>query len=443
MSENFSQEIDPKVLGNRIRELRRRKGFKQSEFVGDLISSGYISLIEQGKRYPSKKALAHIAYVLEVSVSELTRPQELQLAPEQAALLSQAEMLVEMGDYKSAKQLVSKFSLETLSTLRGRMLAIELDYGLGNFVAAEIPVRDLIEDSIAAFDWRLARKAIITYARLSDLTDTTVELTIFLSNVKRNLKQIEDVDPLLLAQLMAVIADGLVWLGDLASARRMLTELDLILPKVQDKRGVGSALWVSASVAQESGEFERALTLVEEAKSLFLQEFDSIAVMNLQVRRAVILAEAGLVDDPRLPEIVAELSGLLVEFEAKDNARGILSAKTALALLWIQLKEYEQAETMLLTLINEEAANPTLLAYNLVQLGLIKLRQGEPALAKDFLDKAWILNRNLEPTAPNRREMVFLADLYAELGDKDMVIEVLRATNKRVGNFSAILQDSN
>ena len=443
MSETFSQKLEPKVLGERIRELRRRKGLKQSAFVGRLISSGYISLIEQGKRFPSHKALAHIANVLEVSVSELTRPQAPVLVPEQAALLSQGEMFVEMGDYKAAKHLVSKLSLDAMSSLSGRMLAIELDYGLGNFVAAEIPVRELIEDSIAAFDWQIARKAIITYGRISDLTDTTVELTIFLSNIKRNLNRIEDVDPLLLAQLTAVIADGLVFLGDLVSARRMLTELDLILPRVQDKRGVGSALWVSASVAHESGEFERAITLVEEARNYFIQELDSIAALKLQVKRATILAELGLAGDPRVPEAVAELSGLLVEFEAQDNVKGLLTAKTALAFLWIQLKEYEKAERMLLTLIHEDATNPLFLAYNLVQLGVIHLRRGDSATAKEYLDKAWILKRNFEPTFPLRRELVRLADLYAELGDKDMVIEVLRATNKPVGNFSAIFQDSN
>ncbi|MCX6404642.1 MAG: helix-turn-helix domain-containing protein [Actinobacteria bacterium] len=141
MSDYFPQKIDSKILGSRIREIRRRKGLRQSAFVGALISSGYISLIEQGKRYPSNKALAHIADVLDVSVGELTKSPTQELAPDQEALLAQAEALVAMGEYKSPQELISKLDQETLSSLRGRMLTIELDYALDNFIAADIPVK--------------------------------------------------------------------------------------------------------------------------------------------------------------------------------------------------------------------------------------------------------------------------------------------------------------
>ena len=69
--------------------------------------------------------------------------------------------------------------------------------------------------------------------------------------------------------------------------------------------------------------------------------------------------------------------------------------------------------------------------------------RGDTSGAKSYLDKGWNLMRNFEPITNIRRQMVEIADLYAEIGEKDMVIEVLRATNKPVGNFAAILQNSN
>ena len=444
MSETFSQRIDPKVLGDRIRELRRRKGLRQAAFVGELISSGYISLIEQGKRYPSSKALTHIADVLDVSVGELTKPPTKALDPDQEALLAQAEALVAMGEYKSPQALISKLDPETLSSLRGRMLTIELDYALDNFIAADIPVKALVEDAIAAGDWELSRKALVTCGRISDFLDTTVESTIFLSNVKRNLNHIPNVDPFLMAQLTAMIADRLVYLGDLVSAQKMLTELDVLLPQVKDKRGRASALWVSATLARESGDFERAIMLNEEAQTLFGQELDSIALFNLKLGRAKILADCAPHDDPRIAQTVAEFEQSIVEIESKGDLRLLLHVNVSLAYLLILLRKYDQAEKILLEVLeSDESANSMFFAHNLVNMGIIQLRRGDTSGAKSYLDKGWNLMRNFEPITNIRRQMVEIADLYAEIGEKDMVIEVLRATNKPVGNFAAILENSN
>jgi transcriptional regulator with XRE-family HTH domain len=442
VSESFSPKIDPAVLGDRIRELRRRQGLRQSALVGELISSGYISLIEQGKRYPSSKALAHIANVLQVSVGELTKPPSKALDPDQEALLAQAEALVAMGEYKSPQSLISKLEPETLSSLRGRMLTIDLDYDLDNFIAADIPVKALIEDAIAALDWDLARKAIVTCGRISDFLDTTVESTIFFSNIKRNLNRIPNVDPLLMAQLIAIIADRLVFLGDLFSAQKMLTELDVLLPKVKDKRGRASGLWVSASVAYESGDFERAIVLNEEAQTLFGEELDSVALFNLKLARARILADCASNDDPRIAQTVSEFEQLIVELESRGDLRLLLHVNISLAYLLILVRKYDQAEKILLEFLkSDDASNSMFYAHNLVNLAIIQVRRGDINSAKSYLDSGWNLIRNFEPITNIRRQMVEIADLYAELGEKDMVIEVLRATNKPVGNFAAILQD--
>jgi len=444
VSESFSSKIDPAVLGDRIRELRRRQGLRQSAFVGELISSGYISLIEQGKRYPSSKALAHIANVLQVSVGELTKPPSKALDPDQEALLAQAEALVAMGEYKSPQSLISKLEPETLSSLRGRMLTIELDYALDNFIAADIPVKALIEDAIAALDWDLARKAIVTCGRISDFLDTTVESTIFFSNIKRNLNRIPNVDPFLMVQLIAIIADRLVFLGDLFSAQKMLTELDVLLPKVKGKRGRASGLWVSASLAYESGDFERAIVLNEEAQTLFGEELDSVALFNLKLARARILADCASTDDPRIAQTVSEFEQLIVELESKGDLRLLLHVNISLAYLLILVRKYDQAEKILLEFLkSDDASNSMFYAHNLVNLAIIQVRRGDINSAKSYLDSGWNLIRNFEPITNIRRQMVEIADLYAELGEKDMVIEVLRATNKPVGNFAAILQDSN
>lgn len=60
-----------KLLGNRLRELRKRKGIKQ-EKLAELISvePATISNIENGKNYPSMINLENILSVLECNFSD-------------------------------------------------------------------------------------------------------------------------------------------------------------------------------------------------------------------------------------------------------------------------------------------------------------------------------------------------------------------------------------
>jgi transcriptional regulator with XRE-family HTH domain len=61
-----------KVLGQRIKSLRREKELLQVELADIVdVSTGYISSIEQGLRYPSLKVLEKIAKALKIPVSKL------------------------------------------------------------------------------------------------------------------------------------------------------------------------------------------------------------------------------------------------------------------------------------------------------------------------------------------------------------------------------------
>ena len=64
------------TIGTRIRDLRVSKGMTQTALSGNGISSGYVSLIESGKRTPSDRMVREIADRLGVSVAEILRSDE-------------------------------------------------------------------------------------------------------------------------------------------------------------------------------------------------------------------------------------------------------------------------------------------------------------------------------------------------------------------------------
>ncbi|MEM8506698.1 MAG: helix-turn-helix transcriptional regulator [Bacteroidota bacterium] len=59
-------------IGNTIKELRQKKGFKQVEFAESCgLSQSYLSLIEKGKKEPTLSILKRIASILGVPMPVL------------------------------------------------------------------------------------------------------------------------------------------------------------------------------------------------------------------------------------------------------------------------------------------------------------------------------------------------------------------------------------
>jgi tetratricopeptide (TPR) repeat protein len=73
--------LTAKALGQRIRQLRTRKGLTQQDLAGNDYSKSYISAIEQGKTRPSLEALQRMAARLEVPAGLLLDPEAPGFAP--------------------------------------------------------------------------------------------------------------------------------------------------------------------------------------------------------------------------------------------------------------------------------------------------------------------------------------------------------------------------
>src|SRR5947208_1139384 len=73
--------LTAKALGQRIRQLRTRRGMTQQDLAGDDYSKSYISAIEQGKTRPSLEALTRMATRLDVAAGTLLDPDAPGFAP--------------------------------------------------------------------------------------------------------------------------------------------------------------------------------------------------------------------------------------------------------------------------------------------------------------------------------------------------------------------------
>ena len=73
--------LSARVLGQRIRQMRTRRGLTQQDLAGEDYSKSYISAIEQGKTRPSLEALQRLASRLETPAGVLLDPDAPGFAP--------------------------------------------------------------------------------------------------------------------------------------------------------------------------------------------------------------------------------------------------------------------------------------------------------------------------------------------------------------------------
>ena len=127
--------MDPKLLGQRIKEARLAKKMTQAEVVGSFITRNMLSQIESGNAVPSVKTLTYLAQVLELPPSVLLpdtaentdtagSPDAVvsSVVPEDAAALFRAKEAYLAEDDEKAYELLS--SIEETSPLFDEVQAL-------------------------------------------------------------------------------------------------------------------------------------------------------------------------------------------------------------------------------------------------------------------------------------------------------------------------------
>jgi len=134
------QQLDPLVLGRRLRHQRRERGLTLDE-LGSLVGrpAPYLSLLENGKKEPKLNLVLELAKALEVDISELidSSPPNRRDALEIALLRSQDTALFDSLDLPSIKP-SAKLDNETLTHLVGLHEALRERSNLGSAGSAEV-----------------------------------------------------------------------------------------------------------------------------------------------------------------------------------------------------------------------------------------------------------------------------------------------------------------
>jgi transcriptional regulator with XRE-family HTH domain len=402
------------TIGTRIRDLRISKGMTQTALCGDGISSGYVSLIESGKRTPSDRMVREIADRLGVSVEEILRSDETprvdpRLSDHARLDVNFAKMALANGNPAEAARIVSRLELDTLDNTTANDAASVLSQSLeqaGDMVGAVRVLRTLVERNRQEQAWSALARAATT------LTTMLIESGDINAAVDVGRDCMAEIEKAGLAgsdehlRLGAIYMFALFGRGDTLSATEVVESLIKVADRVGTSRARGSVYWNAAIVAHRRGAVDEALRLTDRAVALLGEEEDSRDLPRLRMNYAWLLLHQ---ENPDAIRALAELERAERALRDSKLEMGVIHTSRGRAFLCLGQHDdaAENAASALQMLGPSEHIDRT---EALILLGDVGAARFEEDLACESYREAHKVLSSMDPS----REV---ARLWRQLGD--------------------------
>lgn len=416
-------QIDPKVLGARIKQIRRARGLTQAAFVSDVISSGYISLIEQGKYRPSMKALAHIASVLNMSVDDLLAGNDTPGTAEDLAHFVRAEVALKTLRIAEAKADLSLVSGPGQELPKFQLLNAALENVAGNREAANASLSELLPRLAYAQEWQLFLEAVRIFDEVSVYSNSDVNSFVLLTTLYRSLP--ENVDPAVRRLLMGILARRAVEIGDYDSAA-MLLENKNSGPVSAEERV--SMIWAASNDAATNGNLMLAKRLAEQAADILSvrdQQRLALRIKLEQIEVSATIAKPSAADLANYAISLQELIKNLYDDESMQLHAQLVLAETQLKLS----RGVEAVKSAQEVMDSGKAKINELVRANLVIAGVQLLAHRESDARQALAETVELIEKSELGTA-KERFIKQVARMYRDLGDAQSALELLMNLEK-------------
>ncbi|WP_326647019.1 helix-turn-helix domain-containing protein [Streptosporangium sp. NBC_01755] len=280
-------------MGQRIKTVRRQRGFSQAQLAHPELSDSYVSLIESGKRTPTPAVLELLAEKLDCSLTYLINGVTAEQMQEIELALSYARLAMDNGEVVEARtryaELLADSGLAGLPQMRqdaeyGLALATEACGDLNQAIAL---LNGLRENDAAAMS-----------------PERHVAVAVALSRCYREngdlARAVQVPEEILTGAVRPVWTDSLMRLGsqllaayfnrgDLLRARHFSAEMIAAAELLGSPQALTLAHWGAAIVAVESGHADEAVTHVERALAIQSEYGDARRLARLRSDYAQVL----------------------------------------------------------------------------------------------------------------------------------------------------------
>ena len=279
------------TLGDRVRQLRLKRGLTQQDLATADIHASYISLIEAGKRTPTTRRLDTIAKRLGTTVDYLVTGIAEDRRRQDELELGTARLLLADG---RAADAVARF--RPLLTSPDVRIASEARWGLaaayegaGDLEAAitqyealrAAAANDSADESMLAAATALSR----CYREAGDLAHAIDVGEDALARIRRYGLVGSDA----YVSVLVTVAGAYLERGDVTKAGLLLDEIQQQVDALGSPRSRGAAYWNAAALAGELGETAESVRLIERALALFGEGDDARNLARLRTAHATLL----------------------------------------------------------------------------------------------------------------------------------------------------------
>ncbi|WP_198299790.1 helix-turn-helix domain-containing protein [Tumebacillus avium] len=369
-------------FGQRLRELRLKKGLTQIELAKGIITPSMISQVESDRARPSYKVLAALASRLEVPLEQLLEGVHLEL--EIASQYKMALSMVRAREFKAAVPLLDGLLRASQHRIPRSSLTLELarcHLELGNAEEAEKLLNELYQLASAQQDDQLLA---VTLLHLGKVGVLALDLPMALFHSERAwdvLQREEAVDPDLQVQTLLQLAKLHEQVGKIAAAVKYYEQALLLNPGDGEKRG--TMYLRLAEMYDCLKKYEQAEEYASKAALIFEEHANK--QQRFEMQRRLILLQRGSDDWHTSVQQLVSLANQQERDGDVNNAGKIFSD---LALLCFEHQAYEEACTFA-----EQAkgcltgSDPALgNTYRVLSLGAF--HREDATSGREYLDKA-------------------------------------------------------
>lgn len=312
------RQIDPVVLGERVRVTRRAKGLTQAQLAGTDVTISYVSRIEAGQRRPEPRVLDALARRLDVSADELLLGVPDRDAESARLGLDFAELALETGDAAEALRRVDELLAGTATRsvawhTRARTLRARALEATGRLDAAIEALEALLADEpggVHALSCGIALSR--CYREAGDLTQAVTTGEALLAQVAG--WGLADGDEAV--QLGVTVAAAYFQRGDTHFAVRMCRDLVAAAENRGSPFARAAAYWNASVMELETGSAPAAVALAGKALALLGEGKDARNLGRLRSQLGIMQL---MLDPPEVDEAAANLHAAARALEASGT----------------------------------------------------------------------------------------------------------------------------
>jgi tetratricopeptide (TPR) repeat protein len=409
-------------LGQKIRELRIRKGLTQQELGAGIVTISMISQIESDKAYPSHKVLEQIATRLETPIEYFVADMQTQMEQSSTYKLARAYLAAKNFD------LAIPLFRDLISNPAPHLMVHEVQYDLADALLASGDTDKAVELFEQVLDTVVRKNddasALLCLNKLGEARYDQENYPLALYHWHKayeTFSRVKEIDPFTRARIITNLGHAHFKLGEFAESVRFYREAYNLLRGSTNMRQLADVYLGLGNSYKNLGEYSRAMDYCHDALTIYESLQNIRQAIEVKVNFALVEAERGDVN-----EGVELLHECLAEYRKHELPTDNLRIHSEIARLYIKAGRLQEAEAFCqetLFLLPEHAQN---LAGVYQSLARVKREQGDTTAAIEWIKRAIELHESRGHRSELRTAIQELSELYEQVGDYISANETLR-----------------